>query len=138
VLFINPYHSDYLIQIEMAGKWFLLEGWKRQLANLAEEYAVPLWDFNAFDQYSTETPPPLNEKHDELRWFWEPAHYRHELGDLMLASMLDRQCGNRRWLGKVGVDITGVPLQHQLDELRWELHEFIVANPEVIKRLKKR
>lgn len=138
VLFINPYHCDYLIQIEMAGKWSLFEEWKRQLANMAGEYAVPLWDFNTFDQYSTETPPPLNEKHNELRWFWEPAHYRHELGDLMLASMLDRQCGNGRWVGKFGVDVTGVRLQHHLNELRSEMHEFIDEHPEVIKRLEKR
>ena len=138
VLFINPYHSDYLIQIAMAGKWSLFEEWKRELASMAEEYAVPLWDFNAFDRYSTETPPPLNDKHSELHWFWEPAHYRHELGDSMLASMLERECGNGRVPGTFGVDITGVSLQHHLDELKSEMHEFVDENPEAIKRLEKR
>ena len=42
VLFINPYHSDYLTIIRLAGMWdqFLL--WKRQLTRLADEFNTPL------------------------------------------------------------------------------------------------
>ncbi len=135
VLFINPYHSDYLVQIEMSGKWPLLEEWKRQLTIAAEEYAVPLWDFNAFDQYSTETPPAPNDKDAELRWFWEPAHYRHELGDLMLASMLGRQCGKGATPSGYGVKISASNVQNHLDKMRYEMHRFIDENPRVVKRL---
>lgn len=135
VLFINPYHSDYLLQIEMGGKWPLLEEWKRQLTIAAEEYAVPLWDFNAFDQYSIESPPPPNDKRSVLHWFWEPAHYRHELGDLMLASMLDRQCGKSPMQSKFGVQITQATLQHHLDGLRSDMLRFIDGNPKVVERL---
>jgi hypothetical protein len=135
VLFINPYHSDYLIQIEMAGKWPEFEEWKRQLTLVAEEYAVPLWDFNTFDRYSTESPPSPGDKRSELHWFWEPAHYRYELGDLMLASMLNRQCGSSPMPSKFGVKITQSSLQHHLDGLRSEMGQFIDENPQVVKRL---
>jgi len=135
VLFINPYHSDYLVQIEMAGKWSLLEDWKRQLASIAAEHAVPLWDFNAFDQYSTESPPLPEDKQTELNWFWEPSHYRHELGDLMLASMLNRACGHGAPPKGIGVKITGATLQRHLDTTNANLHRFIEANPQAIKRL---
>jgi hypothetical protein len=135
VLFINPYHSDYLVQIEASGKWKLLEEWKRQLTAAADEYAVPLWDFNAFDQYSTESPPGPGDKSSELQWFWEPAHYRHELGDLMLASMLDRRCGRGHVPGKFGIKLTESSLQNHLDELRADLLRFIDANAQVVERL---
>lgn len=135
VLFINPYHADYLVQIHMAGKWNLLEAWKRELASIAKEYSVTLWDFNSFDQYSTESPPALNDKQTELDWFWEPAHYRHELGDLMLASMLNRHCGKNFPQKKFGVEITEDTLQGHLDAIRSDLHQFLEANPPVIKRL---
>ncbi len=135
VLFINPYHSDYLVQIEMTGKWRLLEEWKRQLAITANEYAVPLWDFNAFDRYSTEAPPPPNDRQTELHWFWEPAHYRHELGDLMLAAMLDRPCGINPTPGQFGVEITEASLQPHLDKLRSDVNRYIQENPDVVKRL---
>jgi hypothetical protein len=135
VLFINPYHSDYLIQIEMAGKWTLFEEWKRQLTNIAAEYTVPLWDFNTIDRHSTEHPPSLGDKRSELQWFWEPAHYRHELGDLMLAAMLDRQCGKSRETGKFGVKLAPLSLQPHLERLKLEMHRFILDNPHVIERL---
>lgn len=135
VLFINPYHIDYLIQIDMAGKWPLLEEWKRQLTNIAAEYAVPLWDFNAVDQYSTELPPSPGDKRSELQWFWEPAHYRPDLGDLMLAAMLDRQCGKSRETGGGGVKVDSPSLPRHLDQLKSEMHRFILENPQVIERL---
>ena len=46
ILFINPYHADYLLLIEQTGKWPLLEGWQRELVHVAERHQVPLWDFN--------------------------------------------------------------------------------------------
>lgn len=135
VLFINPYHSDYLVQIQMTGKWSLLEDWKRQLARIATEHDVPLWDFNAFDRYSTESPPLPGDRHTELKWFWEPAHYRSQLGELMLASMLDRQCGIDAPPKRIGVEITQPTLQRHLDAIRSDLREFMEAHPQVIKRL---
>lgn len=135
VLFINPYHSDYLVQIEMAGKWALFEDWKRQVTALAAEYRVPLWDFNSIEPYSTESPPAFNDKRSRLRWFWEPAHYRHELGDHMLGAMLARQCGASLAPEKFGFEITEITLQSHLDHLRSELHRFIRENPQVIERL---
>jgi hypothetical protein len=135
VIFINPYHSDYLIQIELAGKWSVFEEWKRQLIIVAEEFAVPVWDFNTLDRYSTESPPSPGDKRTELHWFWEPAHYRHELGDLMLSSMLNRRCGDSAMSGKFGVKIHESSLQHHLDGLKSELDRFIDKNPQVLKRL---
>src|SRR5512139_1430773 len=135
VLFINPYHSDYLVQIEMTGKWRLLEEWKRQLASTAKEHAVPLWDFNGFDRYSTEVPPAPGDRETELHWFWEPAHYRRELGDLMLAAMLDQPCGIASPSGQFGVKITEASLQSHLDRLRSDMHRFMDENPQVVRRM---
>jgi len=93
VLFINPYHGEYLASIALVGKWPLLEAWKHRLLRLArEEGGVPLWDFNTLDRYSTEPPPTDGDLAGSLQWFWEPAHYKRELGELMLASMLEREC----------------------------------------------
>lgn len=132
VLFINPYHSDYLVQIQMAGRWPLLEAWKRELTAVAGEYGVPLWDFNGFDPHSTEDPPRPGDKRSVLRWFWEPAHYRRELGDRMLASMFGRPCGP----GGFGSRITEASLQGHLDRLRADMRRFIDENPEVVARLR--
>ena len=135
VLFINPYHSDYLVQIETSGKWKVFEQWKRQLTAAADEYAVPLWDFNAFDRYSTETPPPPDDRQGVLQWYWEPAHYRAELGDLMLEAMLGRSCGKGSNLPPFGARISAVTLQRHLDALRSGMNRFVEENPGVLRRL---
>lgn len=135
VLFINPYHSDYLVQIETSGKWKVFEEWKRQLTAAADEYAVPLWDFNAFDPYSTETPPQPNDRQGMLEWYWEPAHYRAELGDLMLAAMLGQSCSKASSLPRFGVRVTPATLQAHLGELRSDMRRFVDQNPQMLRRL---
>lgn len=135
VLFINPYHSDYLVQIETSGKWALLEEWKRQLTAAADEYAVPLWDFNGFDPSSSEAPPSRSDRRSVLEWYWEPAHYRHELGDLMLATMLGRSCGTVSSLPGFGIGLTQTTLHGHLDELRSDLNRFVDQHPQVLRRL---
>jgi hypothetical protein len=134
VLFINPYHADYLVQIEESGNWRLLEEWKRQLAGVASEYGVALWDFNTFDRYSTEPPPARNDKLSILHWFWEPAHYRQELGDVMLANMLARPCVADLH-PPFGVRVTPTSLESHLNRLRSDLHRFIQEHPNTVYRL---
>lgn len=136
VLFINPYHSDYLVQIEASGKWKVFEEWKRQLMAVADEYAVPLWDFNAVDGYSTESPPQRNDRQSMLEWYWEPAHYRKELGDLMLATMLGRGCElDTNRAPRFGARITPATLESHLDSLRSDMKQFIDQNPQMLRRL---
>ena len=91
-LFINPYHSDYLARIKLAGLWdqFLL--WKQELTYLVAEQGVLLWDFSGFNELSNEQPPALADKQTVLAWFWEPAHYRRQYGDMMLSQMLALSC----------------------------------------------
>ncbi len=134
VLFVNPYHVDYLILVEMSGYWPLFEEWKRQLTDIAVEFGVTLWDFNAVDAYSTESPPPPRDRRSMLRWFWEPAHYRRELGDLMLAAMLDRTCAAPAVHG-FGTELTPASLPRALERVRDDLHRFMQANPAMVARL---
>lgn len=134
VLFVNPYHVDYLVLVEKSGYWPQFEEWKRQLSDIAVEFGVPLWDFNAVDAYSTERPPAPRDRRSMLRWFWEPAHYRKELGDLMLAAMLDRTCGAPA-AQEIGTRLTPASLPSELDRLRDNLHHFMQANPAWIARL---
>jgi len=100
-LFINPYHADYLLAIDRANHWTEFEEWKRQLAKLADEFHVNLWDFSILNKLTIEPPPVSGNTELILKWFWEPAHYRAEYGELMLGKMLKTPCG------KVGVSSVG-------------------------------
>lgn len=132
VLFINPYHSEYLAAIGITNKWAALERWKRTLVSIASRHGIQLWDFNVFDQRTNELPPPPGDHSTILRWFWEPAHYRSEYGELMLAQMLGRACaGPGEAALPPGVLLTADDLETHLATLRQHLGAYVQKHPEV-------
>lgn len=136
-LFINPYHAEYFAAIDVAGAWPLYEAWKRKVVDLVERQGgVSLWDFNTIEEITSESPPALGDKRDLLRWFWEPGHYRAELGDWMLSRMLGRDCGSRA-VADFGILLSTQNLDSELEKLRTDLNEYEHANPEAIERLRK-
>jgi hypothetical protein len=93
VLFIHPYHADFLHMLDRLGFWPAFESWKRKLVELASaesgRYATPIRiiDFSGYSQYATEPVPPEGDTRTEMRWYWEPGHYKSSLGNLMLAQI---------------------------------------------------
>ena len=96
LLYIHPSHAHVLEAYRIAGLWPTFEEWKRALVAIVEEDArahphaapIALWDFGAYDEFTTERVPSALEKGVKMRWFWEAGHYKAELGRLMVARML--------------------------------------------------
>jgi len=94
-IFINPYHYIYLETIRNAGYWNEFEVFKKSLTQLIEQYGnnrITLWDFSLYSDYSVSPVPKNGDKIREFNWFWEPAHYKSELGELMLAEIFEKNC----------------------------------------------
>lgn len=89
-VFLSPYHYSYLHLIHDNDHWDRFEQWKTALANIPAIASgeVALWDFSVVNGYTTERVP-LESPHTLMHWFWEPAHYRSELGELLLGTMLN-------------------------------------------------
>ncbi len=99
--FINPYHADYLNNIKKSGNIALFQEWKKAITEiLSQQPAVTLYDFSKPSHYITEPPPQRGDLKKELNWFWEPAHYKQELGDVMLGQMLDTSCTENPYFGE--------------------------------------
>ncbi len=88
VLYIHPYHADYLGTLHRVGLWDSFEAWKRALVKVIERTgdgrpaAVRLLDFSGDHAYTTEAVPDAGDRRAEMRWYWEPGHYKSTLGDL--------------------------------------------------------
>jgi hypothetical protein len=136
VLFINPYHSDYLSTIQMAGLWgqFLL--WKKYLTHISAEFGIPLWDFSGLNEKNIIQPPVIGNTKTRLKWFWEPAHYRKEYGDLMLEQMLGASCGVDETLAN-GVLLNRRNIEVHLRDSAAEMAHYISEFPLAIERLQK-
>lgn len=101
-LHTNPFHDTYWALLEdydAAGEHQL---WLEKMHKLAIQHdsIIGFWDFSASSDYTSEV---VSEGRDEpaLQWFWESSHYRPELGDLMLATMLADQCDTEVSFGSV-------------------------------------
>ena len=89
-LFINPYHYSYLYTLVDNDQWQNFKTWKYTLTlymnkTLGDDFE--LWDFSGASSYINETVP-LTIPKQQMKWFWEPAHYKKELGDLLIERLL--------------------------------------------------
>ena len=95
-LVLPPVHADFLRLLDLAGLWPRYLTMRTVLADtVAQESGgqVHLWNFMGFDPYSTEPVPLLGQRAPALRWFWEPNHFRPELGQMMLETIYSGRKG---------------------------------------------
>lgn len=136
-LFINPYHLDYLTAIRETGQWQQLDAWKETLVEIAVNRGVPLWDFNAVNPDTTEAPPAPGDRLHTLRAFWEPAHYRSQYGERMLAAMLASDCATTDDSGKrVGRRLDQPGLSSHLRTLRHRLDQHLSSDTAALGRIR--
>ncbi len=112
-LFINPYHYIYLESIRDSGYWNEFEDFKRSLKQLVDQYGggqVELWDFSLYSPYTVSAVPKKGDKRTST-WFWEPAHYKAELGDVMLEEMFGKQCISERQASSLGVHLNDIDIE---------------------------
>jgi len=132
-LFTNPRHADFLNLVSLSGKWRMMEEWKRVLTELATKYQAQMWDFHDFDVFSTQSVP--SEVREAMIGFWDPGHYRSELGNAMINSMVGEDC-------EAGTPRVGAPLQFSriethLDKLLQRRHKYAEMHHAELGNLKK-
>ena len=136
VLFINPYHSDYLTIVQQAGLWPMFQSWKRQLVIIADRFDVPLWDFSGYNDLSNIQPPAPGDTHTILKWFWEPAHYREQYGNQMLGKMLGRRCDKEDDV-IAGVKLTPENIEQHIERENAAMLRYQSDFPDATKRIRK-
>ncbi len=127
ILFMNPYHYTYLESIYDAGYWNEFEDFKRSLTKLVnryDEYQVVLWDFSLYSKYTVSSIPKKIDNNQITNWLWEPAHYKAELGELLLAEMLDMNCIDKD-LEQVGVKLNNINIEDHLLQQKMQRLSFL-------------
>lgn len=86
-LFISPYHISYLHLLNDLGMTEDFVAWKNELLQVVESSGadIELWDFSGPSAFMQE-PVPVGANRP-MQWYWEPAHYRRELGDRILDTL---------------------------------------------------
>lgn len=92
LMFIHPYHADYLEMLREDALWPSFVAWKRALVKVTAAEMPAGWndlfDFSGYNAFTTEPVPPPGDRRTAMRWYWEAGHYKSALGEVMLARML--------------------------------------------------
>jgi hypothetical protein len=83
VIFINPYHNEYYTTLAEHNLLDSFNGWRILMENTFSK-ELKFCDFTNLGLEKS------NEKltDNQLKYFWEPSHYKKELGDIMLPKIL--------------------------------------------------
>lgn len=97
-LYTYPYHAHLLEIFRITGHWPALGAWKTTVVNLVEDEAkaagqaaYPVWDFSAYNAYTTEAVPARDDRKATMQWYWEAGHFKSELGNLILDRVLGQK-----------------------------------------------
>jgi hypothetical protein len=99
-LFISPGHLEELRIYRHQGYSGDVSDWKRSLVRILDEEsreagakAFPLWDFSYLDSVTDEPVPAWGDTDSGMRWFWDHAHFKVELGERILRQVLSDETG---------------------------------------------
>jgi len=94
-LFINPLHDSFWAVFDELDMMDDYQRWHQDIIRSFQEAGATraqLYDFGHLPGYTDEAFPEKKQK-QPLNWFWEPAHYRKELGNLLINTMRASSCG---------------------------------------------
>jgi hypothetical protein len=96
-LYVNPTHAMTSYAWYWSGKWPELETWLTQLADLGARHRASgcdlrIYDFSGFNSITSESIPQVSGRPD-MRYYWEPSHYRKNVGQMILSRMFGDGAG---------------------------------------------
>ncbi len=134
-LLISPSHAWHWEALELSGLWPQFEAIKRNIVQINTEEssragrpAFAVWDFSG--AYGPSLEPVPTSASTKMRWYWEPVHYKRELGDLMLNRIL-RDVRSPEW-PEFGVRLEPGNLEAHLATLRDLQRAYAAEHPDVI------
>lgn len=88
-LVITPHHGDALEIYWRNGMWPRIEQLKTELAAMVAAHGggTVLWDFMDYSDFNIEAVPAAGDRRTPTSWFWEPTHFKKQLGDVMIQRM---------------------------------------------------
>jgi len=129
ILIITPVHAYWWESRYRKGRGPLIDDWKRALVQTVysphRKRIAPLWDFSGYAGLVAEAVPAPGDLATQMAWFWEPSHYRSQLGDLILDRVLDHHEHGREVPAEFGVVLTPDNLEGRLAQFWSERERFV-------------
>lgn len=134
-LFFSPSHARSQLALTAAGHWPAAEQWKREVSALVQQAGdgVELWEFSGADpRYTAEPVPPAGNTQARMRWYWESSHYRHALGERVLARIFGEAAPEDAGFG---VRLLPSNLEQELRRVADEVDAYASAHPDEVEEI---
>mgnify|MGYP001162563766 CR=1 FL=1 len=141
-ILINPAHARQLETLYQSDLWEIFEFWKTKLteinemeARISNKQPYPIWDFSGFNIYTTETVPSIYDLKSRMQWYWESSHFKKELGDKVLNTVLFNQFDQME-VESFGVKINSSNIYLHNSSVRENHKVWKNKNPQDVKEIK--
>lgn len=112
-LYISPAHANLDGEgITVAGKWEMMEDWKRRLVEISDRYGASLWDFSGYNSVTTE---PVKTP---MKYYWDSSHFTEFTSDLILKRIFASTYYAHEIPADFGVLVSSVNIESHLEKIR--------------------
>lgn len=141
ILILAPEHVRLLETYKLLDLWDTYEQWQKELMTIIADHnqkypnlKFALWGFNNINSITTEQLPDKDDARTKMRWFWDPQHFKNELGNLILTMVL--RLKDESVISDFSTLLTEDNIQRKLENDRLELIKWENGHPEDIIELK--
>ncbi|HBD9376167.1 TPA: hypothetical protein KLD42_003092 [Legionella pneumophila] len=141
ILILAPEHVRLLETYKLLDLWDTYEQWQKELMKIiaAHNQKYPnlkfaLWGFNNINSITTEQLPDKDDVITKMHWFWDPQHFKNELGNLILLMIL--RLKDESGISHFSTLLTENNIQKKLENDRLELIKWENRHPKDIIELK--
>lgn len=129
-LYISPAHAHLDGEgIAAAGKWEMMEEWKRRVVSIADRYAAPIWDFSGYNSITTE--PVITP----MKYYWDSSHFTEVVSDLIIKRMLASATSADNVPADFGIRLSIKNIESHLLEIRKNRQRYIEGHSSEVRSL---
>lgn len=123
-MYISPAHANLDGDgIVAAGKWEMMEVWKRRIAKIADRYETSIWDFSGYNSVTTESVQT------PMKYYWDSSHFTEITSDLILKRIFDSSVYSHEIPDDFGVKLSSENIELDLEKIRKAREIYIAKNP---------
>lgn len=131
-LYMSPAHAHLDGEgVMAAGKWEMMEEWKRRVVTIAGRYRVPLWDFSGYNSVTTESVKT------PMKYYWDSSHFTEFTSDWILKRIFNGSVTGDEIPSDFGIRLSSKNIESHLITIRQDRESYMEKNQPQLNMLSK-
>ncbi len=88
-IYFQPYHTVLQDLIISEGRREEYQKWRGLIIHMVNGHKnLVLWDFGGRNAWTSESVPEAGDTVTQMKWYWEPGHYKKALGEKIIGNLI--------------------------------------------------